>query len=109
MRAVLSRICFLAASQALFTKVEEQAIFSQEKTPGITDSRGNGLRLLEEMVASTKAALPSDVDPIEVPIYLGATAGMRIIDPAVQTDIMSQIRSLQTHTVTINAPSQTYR
>ena len=81
-------------SSQVFTKVEEQAIFSQERTPGITDSRGNGLRLLEEMVVSTKAALPSDVDPIEVPIYLGATAGMRIIDPAVQTDIMSRIRSL---------------
>lgn len=80
-------------SQA-FTKVEEQAVFSQARTPGITANHGIGLSLLEELIDLAKSALPSDVDPSEVPVYLGATAGMRIINAAGQADIMHRIRSL---------------
>mmetsp|Transcript_16444 Transcript_16444/g.35542 ORF Transcript_16444/g.35542 Transcript_16444/m.35542 type:complete len:465 (+) Transcript_16444:145-1539(+) len=77
-----------------FTKVEREAVFSEERTPGVSDSDGTGIDLLEELVSLAKAALPSDVDPNEVPIYLGATAGMRITDSAFEADVMARIRSV---------------
>ncbi|KAL7531493.1 hypothetical protein ACHAXR_007598 [Thalassiosira sp. AJA248-18] len=77
-------------------KVEQEAIFSDERTPGINDKHDIGIGMLEELVlvALAETALPPDVDPGDVPIYLGATAGMRIIDPAFEADIMSRIRSI---------------
>ena len=75
-----------------FTQVEKEAIFSEERTPGIDTD--HGIDHLEELVSLTKAALPPDADPSAVPIYLGATAGMRIVDSAFEADVMSHVRSL---------------
>ena len=68
------------SSSSTFIKVERRAIFNQERTPGISHDGGLGIQVVQELAALAKAALPPDVDPKYVPIYLGATAGMRIID-----------------------------
>ena len=68
------------SSSSTFIKVERRAIFNQERTPGISHDGGLGIHVVQELAALAKAALPPDVDPKYVPIYLGATAGMRIID-----------------------------
>ncbi|KAL9180556.1 hypothetical protein ACHAXT_011009 [Thalassiosira profunda] len=81
------------ASEA-FVKVEKEALFHDERAPGINDDNGIGIDLLEELVALAGEALPSGVDPSNVPIYLGATAGMRILDPDAEADIMSRVRML---------------
>ncbi|KAL7537234.1 hypothetical protein ACHAWF_005699 [Thalassiosira exigua] len=73
-------------------KVEKEAVFSDERTPGIDE--GRGVAGLRELIASAKRALPRRVDPSDVPIYLGATAGMRILDPAFEADILTRVRSL---------------
>lgn len=67
------------SSSATFIKVERKAIFSQERTPGISHEGGLGIQAVQTLVALAKAALPPDVNPKHVPIYLGATAGMRIV------------------------------
>ena len=77
-----------------FVKVEQDAVFSEERTPGVNDEDGVGLSHLEELISLAKDALPSDVDQSRVPIYLGATAGMRIIDSESEDGIMKEIRSL---------------
>ena len=77
-----------------FTKVEREAIYTSEVTPGISDEHGIGITLLEELVTLAKEALPSEVDVSKVPIYLGATAGMRIIDSSYEADVLSSIRSI---------------
>ena len=77
-----------------FTKVEREAIYTAEVTPGISDEHGIGIALLEELVTLAKEALPSNVDVSHVPIYLGATAGMRIIDSSYEADVLSSIRSI---------------
>ena len=67
-------------TSSTFIKVERKAIFSQERTPGISHEGGLGIQAVQELVTLAKAALlPLDVDPKYVPIYLGATAGMRIL------------------------------
>ncbi len=67
-------------TSSAFIKVERKAIFSQERTPGISHEGGLGIQAVQELVALAKAALlPLDVNPKYVPIYLGATAGMRIL------------------------------
>ena len=77
-----------------FTKVEREAIYTAEVTPGISDEHGIGIALLEELVTLAKEALPSNVDVSHVPIFLGATAGMRIIDSSYEADVLSSIRSI---------------
>ncbi|KAL3761173.1 hypothetical protein ACHAWU_000268 [Discostella pseudostelligera] len=69
-----------SSSSDRFIKVERKAIFSQERTPGISHESGLGIQAVQELAALAKAALPIDVNPEYVPIYLGATAGMRLID-----------------------------
>jgi Golgi nucleoside diphosphatase len=69
-----------SSSSDRFIKVERKAIFSQERTPGISHESGLGIQVIQELAALAKAALPIDVNPEYVPIYLGATAGMRLID-----------------------------
>lgn len=74
------------------SKVEQEAIFSDERNVGISDDRG--VDLLGELLSSTKAAIPSNVDPSDVPIYLGATAGMRLLNSELEADaIMTRVRS----------------
>ena len=58
--------------------VEQQAIFSDESNVAISNTEQNGIGMLDELLSSTKYALPSDANPVEIPIYLGATAGMRL-------------------------------
>jgi len=77
-----------------FVRVEPAAIFSEERTPGIGDADGLGIAHLSELVSSAEAALPPGVDPSDVPIYLGATAGMRIVEPSFEAGIMSRVRSM---------------
>ena len=75
-----------------FTKVDREAIFSEEITPGISSENGVGITLLEDLILSAKDALPQTVDISSTPIYLGATAGMRIIDSTFEADVMSRIQ-----------------
>ncbi|KAL7547024.1 hypothetical protein ACHAWF_010350, partial [Thalassiosira exigua] len=73
-------------------KVERRALFSDERNSGIAED--NGTDLLDELLSSAQAALPPSVDLGEVPIFLGATAGMRLLDAASQAKVMGRIRSL---------------
>ena len=73
-------------SSTFFIKVKHEAIFSQERTPGISHKGGLGIQAVQELVALVKAALPPDVNPKHVPIYLGATAGMRIVINSTSTN-----------------------
>lgn len=76
-----------------YTKVEQEALFSDERnTGGVTAERG--IDMLAELLSGVKAALPSEVNLNEVPIFLGATAGMRKLDSASEAEIMANIRSL---------------
>lgn len=70
-------------------RVDQDAIFNDERSIGI-NSEG-GIDALKELISTTKSALPSDTDSNDVPIYLGATAGMRLATNA--DTIMSNIKS----------------
>lgn len=76
------------------TRVESEAIFSEERNPGISDEQGVGVDMLHELVALAESYLPPGVDPGEVSIYLGATAGLRLVDESSERDIMSRVRSV---------------
>lgn len=80
-----------AEVQKLLTKVEQEALFSDERSVGISDERGVVL-LEDELLPAAKSALPSGVELGDVPIYLGATAGVRLASDA--DDIMDRVRSL---------------
>ncbi|KAL7531760.1 hypothetical protein ACHAXR_008031, partial [Thalassiosira sp. AJA248-18] len=81
--------------KSTLAKVEQQAVFSDERAVGISNKEEHGIDLLDELLSSTKAALPPNVDPGDVPIYLGATAGMRLLNSESEADaIMAQIRSM---------------
>jgi len=72
-----------------FIKVHHEPIFNNEKRPGVSSADG-GIETLVELVTSAKDALPN-VELSSVPIYLGATAGLRLSDEA--DSIMTNIRS----------------
>ena len=74
------------------TKVDQQALYSDERSIGISSE--GGVDMLNELLSSVKGALPSNVDLHHVPIYLGATAGMRLLDEVEAGAIMSNIRSI---------------
>ena len=76
----------------LFTKVYQKALHSDERSIGISSE--GGVDMLDELLSSAKDALPSNVDLHDVPIYLGATAGMRLLDEVEADAIMSNIRSI---------------
>lgn len=73
-----------------FIKIHHEPIFSNEMRPGVSNLDG-GIETLVELVSSAKDALPNDVDQSNVPIYLGATAGLRLSDKA--DSIMANIRN----------------
>lgn len=74
------------------TQVEREALFSKKKSPGISDPKG--LPLLKDLVSLAKAAIPEDADLKQIPVYLGATAGMRILDPTLEAEIMIKVRTV---------------
>ena len=76
----------------LFRKVDQQALHSDERSIGISSE--GGVDMLDELLSSVKGALPSNVDLHDVPIYLGATAGMRLLRTVEADAIMSNIRSI---------------
>lgn len=92
------------------TQVEREALFSEVRTPGISDEKNGGIDCLVELLQLAKEILrglavvsvshhgsllgEEIVDLNSVPIYLGATAGMRILDPQREETIMSNIRTL---------------
>ena len=75
-----------------FTKVEREAIYSEEVTPGISADNGQGIKQLQTLVNLAKHAIPSNIDISTIPIYLGATAGMRIIDSNYENEVMKSIQ-----------------
>jgi hypothetical protein len=98
-----------------FARVEGEAVYSEERTPGIgggigsdmgddhaysTDGGGVrqvvdlGMTQLRMLIVAVESALPTYVDPSNVPIYLGATAGMRIIEPNIGNVVLSRVRTL---------------
>ena len=72
-----------------FIKIHHRPIFSNEMRPGVSNLNG-GIETLSELVLSAKATL-HNVELSNVPIYLGATAGLRISEEA--DSIMTNIRS----------------
>lgn len=66
---------------------------SYESSPGISNP-DSGLPVLLDLIELARNSLPSEVDVDTVPMFLGATAGMRILDPITEGSIMSEIRSL---------------
>jgi Golgi nucleoside diphosphatase len=66
---------------------------SYESSPGISIP-DVGLSVVVELISLAESSLPDNVDLSTIPIFLGATAGMRILDPATEASIMSQVRSL---------------
>jgi len=77
-----------------FTKVEREAIYSEEVTPGISADNGQGIQQLQTLVNLAKLAIPSNIDISTIPIYLGATAGMRIIDSNYENEVMKSIQDI---------------
>jgi len=77
-----------------FTKVEREAIYSEEVTPGISADNGQGIQQLSTLVNLAKHAIPSNIDISTIPIYLGATAGMRIIDSTYENEVMNSIQDI---------------
>lgn len=59
-------------------------------TPGI--SSPDGLAKLPGLVEAAKGLVPKGVDLKTVPLYLGATAGMRILHPDAESQIMADVR-----------------
>mmetsp|Transcript_18817 Transcript_18817/g.43179 ORF Transcript_18817/g.43179 Transcript_18817/m.43179 type:complete len:485 (+) Transcript_18817:31-1485(+) len=59
-------------------------------TPGI--SSPDGLAKLPGLVEAAKALVPRGVDLNTVPLYLGATAGMRVLHPDARSLIMAGVR-----------------
>jgi len=72
-----------------FIKVLYKPIFSNEMRPSVSSLDGD-IETLVELVSSAKDALPN-VELSSVPIYLGATAGLRLSEEA--DSIMTNIRS----------------
>eukprot|EP00956_Cyclotella_meneghiniana_P032550 scaffold90081_cov79-Cyclotella_meneghiniana.AAC.2 len=66
---------------------------SYESTPGI-NKPDSGIPALLDLLSSAQQSLPKNVDVETVPLFLGATAGMRILDPDTEASIMSEVRSL---------------
>lgn len=66
-----------SSSSTYYTKVEPKSIYYDERSIGISSEVG-GLEALQEIIISTKNALPKDAIANDIPIYLGATAGMRL-------------------------------
>ena len=77
-----------------FTKVEREAIYSEEVTPGISADNGQGIQQLQTLVNLAKHAIPTNIDISTIPIYLGATAGMRIIDSTYENELMNSIQNI---------------
>ncbi|KAL7527483.1 hypothetical protein ACHAWF_002196, partial [Thalassiosira exigua] len=50
---------------------------------------GCGVAGLRELKGLAKCTVPRHVNPSGAPIYAGATAGMRILDPAFEADILT--------------------
>jgi apyrase len=70
-------------------------VFNEERTPGISDPE-HGLEALRELVTLAKNALPQHhgVNAPDVPIYLGATAGLRLVEPVQRELTMTRIKDL---------------
>ena len=100
-----------SSSSSSFARVEREALFSEEIAPGIgmrrhdDDGGGGGgvgvgivvfgIEELRALVTSAESALPPGVHPSSVPIYLGATAGMRMIQPAEDGEcVLTEVRSV---------------
>ena len=77
-----------------FTRVEREAIYSEEVTPGISANNGQGIQQLQTLVNLAKHAIPTNIDISTIPIYLGATAGMRIIDSSYENEVMNSIQDI---------------
>jgi apyrase len=67
--------------------------FTHESSPGISDPN-HGVAVLLDLIGLARVSLPRSIDLDTVPIFLGATAGMRILDPATEASIMKEVRSL---------------
>ena len=70
--------------------VEREAVFYDERDVGL--GAEGGLEALSDLIAAAAAALPSDATPGGVPVYLGATAGVRLSSAA--ADIVEDARAL---------------
>ena len=69
-----------------------EEVFHEEMTPGISDLE-HGLDALQELVTLAKNALPQHHPTAQdVPIYLGATAGLRLVDPEQREETLTRIR-----------------
>lgn len=69
-----------------------EEVFHEEITPGISDLE-HGLAALQQLVTKAENALPQyQISARDVPIYLGATAGLRLLEPVQSEITMTQIR-----------------
>lgn len=68
-------------------------VFSEETAPGISEQE-RGLAAMQVLIAAAKSTLlQNGVDFHDVPIYLGATAGLRLVEPVERELTMMRIRS----------------
>jgi hypothetical protein len=87
--------------------VEREAIYSEERTPGIGSGARDvggvgidgvnvdvGMTQLRMLLLSVESALPSNANPATIPVYLGATAGMRLVDASVGANLLSDVRKV---------------
>ena len=72
-----------------------EEVFHEEITPGISDSE-HGIAALKDLLNLAKKTLTQhhEVDVKEVPIHVGATAGLRLIEPVQREITMTRIRDL---------------
>eukprot|EP00984_Skeletonema_dohrnii_P014928 scaffold6379_cov124-Skeletonema_dohrnii-CCMP3373.AAC.3 len=71
-----------------------EEVFNEEITPGISDPE-HGLAALQELVTLARNALPQyHVDARDVPMFLGATAGLRLVEPVQREVTLMRIRDL---------------
>ena len=71
-----------------------EEVFNEEITPGISDQE-HGLAALQELVTQARNALRHyHTSAYDVPIYLGATAGLRLVDSPQKDMTMFRVRQM---------------
>ena len=78
------------------TQVYQTALFVEKVRPGLSSFLNNpegAGPVIEKLLADAKPHIPKGISLSTVPVYLGATAGMRVLDPKAAEKIFEAIRN----------------
>ena len=78
------------------TQVYQTALFVEKVNPGLStflDNPEGAGPVIEKLLANAKPHIPEGISLSTVPVYLGATAGMRVLDPKAAEKIFEAIRN----------------